>query len=471
MGGVCTPRICLTLIATALLAAALAAFAPAAPAAWSSPVTVSSAHGAEGELALASGTAASHAIGDMVAWKHADLRPDGLFGPMGESYAFAAAPGSFGPEHALPASYNGPLVDFGSGRVGQVIYVRNGIDRNRLKVALGWVDGSFAVSQEITASVERQTATLAGDPAGCALVAWISRRRTAHREVWASVRAPNGRFGAPQLISAKANGLAVTATVGPPGHRNPMPCDMAVAFDSKRGRMLVRVRPHDRGWGPVQDIGPAAVGTENDVTPFIGRDGRVVVAWFHEQLSEGGPLGAGFTQVAVEPPGAHHFNHPQTLEREPVSQLGPPQGKPVVVSAAGRGRLVAFLARRGTPSSLGSSAVVRVSYGSRYSYSSPQTISPVGEGASDLTGAEGSFGSILTWIGIQTIGPSPPGIRTSVYAAITRAGQTRIAGAERVASGEGLSVRASSYVLGPPWIVAWIGGVSGQEIVRVSTGP
>lgn len=112
---------------------------------------------------------------------------------------------------------------------------------------------------------------------------------------------------------------------------------VVVVFDSKRGRMLARVRPHLRSCGPIQDIGGAAVGTENQV--------------------------------------AQPYN--------------------------GRGRIVAFLAHPAASASNMAPAVVKVTYGRGTRFAAPQRVSPAGQNASDLAAAEGQGGEILAWIRID----------------------------------------------------------------------
>ena len=308
---------------------------PSLAAGWSPAVSVSAAHDMISNVGLASGPS-----GDMVFWRFYDLAPPTrqIFGPPGASYAGSPPAGPFGRPRPLPASYaSGPLVALGGGGIAQLILHRTGVNTAKPSVAIGDVSGHFDPPLPVAGSVWVGRASLAGNRNGELLLAWISSPRSGHRQVWASVRLPGHGFAAPQLVSSSANGLAVTAAVGPGAHATApagrAASDMVVVFDSKRGRMLVRVRPHGSGWGAVSDIGPAAVGNENEVaTPYIGRNGRIAVAWYHRQLSEGGEQGPSYTQVAVRPPDRRKFLPAQTLAK---SQNGPLAGEVALVGRRG----------------------------------------------------------------------------------------------------------------------------------------
>jgi hypothetical protein len=434
----------------AAVAVVMAMSAPAAQGEWSPPVTISAPHDQIGGLQLASGP-----FGDLLAWRYWDLiKAKGIFGTPGARYAIASSSGSLGPERPLPNSYaTGALVSLGEGHVAQLTFIRSGLNTSTPQVTLGEVNGRFGGPQRIRASVWVGRASVAGNSRGELLLAWISSPRSGHRQVWVSTRPAGGRFGAPQLLSARANGLSVTAAVGPPAHRTDVggfASDMVVVFDSKQGRMLVRVRPHLRSWGPLQDIGAAAVGTENEVaTPYIGRDGRVTVAWYHEQLSEGGPLGPGYTQVAVLAPGAHRFGAAQTLERDPPAAIG---GEPVVVSSDGRSRIVAFLAHPAAPASGVAPGVVKVAYGRGTRFGAPQRISPPGQNASDLAAAEGPAGEILTWIR-----QDPPSYSDgTVYASFVNPVKNTVGAPQQVSPSEHVGIAVPTYSPSEGrWIVAW----------------
>jgi hypothetical protein len=464
--------------ATLIGAAALGVVAPAASAAagWSPAVTVSAPHDAISNLGLASG-----ASGDMVSWRFYDLAAPShqLFGPPGASYAVAPVFGPFGAPRRLPASYaSGALVALGGGGVAQLILRRTGVNTARPSVAIGDVSGHFRSPLPVAGTVWVGRASLAGNRNGELLLAWISSPRAGHRQVWGSVRLPGRGFASPQLICSSANGLAVTASVGPPSHGSAggrAISDMVVAFDSKRGRMLVRVRGHGRGWGAVADVGPAAVGNANEVaTPYVGRDGRIVVAWYHRQLSEGGEMGPSYTQIAVRPPNRGRFLPAQTLAK---SQNGPLSGDVALVGGEGHPPLVAFLATASSSEPTPARSVVKVSSSHRDRFSAARTVSPPGQWATGVAAATGPGGPLVTWLG----GPNPPSSALSpgaaVYAALGAPASNRLGAAVEVSPAEHVQSAVPLHTEnGDRWIIAWSGlpqfispQSAGPSVVRLAT--
>jgi hypothetical protein len=452
--------IMLTLVATAfaLVATAFALVLPATAtsspvSSWSAPVTVSAPH----DL-ITMPTLASQVSGEMVAWHYYDLLPPKrqTFGPSGAAYAYAPFGGSYGSQRPLPASYaTGPLVPIGDAGVAQLILRRTGVNTSHPSVAIGDVGGHFAAPLPVAGTVWVGHASLAGNWRGELLLAWISSPRAGHRQVWASVRLAGHGFGRPVLLSSTADGLTVTASVGPASHRllpGRTAADMAVAFDSKRGRMLVAVRPHGRLWSAAQGVGPAAVGNANVVaTPYIGRNGRIVVAWYHRQLSEGGPLGPSYVQVAVRPPDRSRFLPVQTLAR---SANGVSEGRVAIAGGGGRQPLLAFLAPASPHEATPARSVVEVSSASGNVFGRPATISPAGQWTSDLAAAPGSSEPIITWLG----GPNPsfstlsPG--DSVYAELPS--PDRLTAPIQVSPPEHVQEAVATHARSAnQWIVAW----------------
>lgn len=379
----------------------------------------------------------------------------------------------------LPASYaSGPLVALGGGGVAQLILRRTGVNTARPSVAIGDVSGRFGSPLPVAGTVWVGRASLAGNRNGELLLAWIGSPRTGHRQVWASVRLPGRGFAAPQLISSSANGWAVTASVGPGSH-GLVPgwaaSDMVVAFDSKRGRMLVRVRPHgQRGWGAVADVGPAAVGNANEVAaPYVGRDGRIVVAWYHRQLSEGGEQGPSYTQVAMRPPNRGRFLPAQTLAK---SQNGPLSGDVALVGGQGHPPLLAFLATASSSEPTPARSVVMVSSSHRDRFSVARTISPPGQWATGVAAAMGPGGPIVTWLG----GPNPPFSALSpgaaVYAALGAPAGNQFGAVEVSPTEHAQSAVPLHTENGDRWIIAWSSlpqflspQSAGRSVVRVTT--
>ncbi len=426
---------------------ATVALAPVAQGQWSVPATISVPHTFVGELQLASGPA-----GDLLAWKHEDMiYPQGIAGAPGASYALAAPGGSFSTERRLPASYaSGPTVNLGAGRLAQLILLRTGVDTDRAEVALGSVGGGFKTPLAVPgASVEIARASLAGNARGDLLLSWISADvHGYHRVVWASVRAPGARFSPPQIISSSAEAEQVKVAVGPQG-------DMLIAFPSKYGRMLARVRRHGQGWGPLQYVGPAAGGNENDLTPFVSSSGRIVLGWYETQLTEGGDQYPAFVRVAVQPAGKSRFRAQQVLERDATGLTGAPIGgslAPLVLSVGGHAPMVVFLGRGETQpatSLLETPDVVKVAYPSGLGFAAPQAISAAGVQADDVSAAAAPNAAIITWVsGSYDTGAAYASLLPS---AVGRFGPpTQVSPSERV-----LSAVAGYSATGMRWIVAW----------------
>jgi len=421
---------------------------------------------------------ASQVTGEMVAWRYYDRRPPRqTFGPAGAAFAHAPFNGAFEAQQPLPATYaTGYLVPIGDAGVAQLILRRTGVNTSSPSVAIGDVTGRFGAPLAVHGTVWLGHASLAGNGLGELLLAWVSSPRPGCRQVWASVRLPGRGFGRPQLIASSADGLDVTAGVGPGSHRllaGRTASDMAVVFDSKRGRMLVAVALHGHSWASPQDVGPAAVGNANMVaTPYISRNSRIIVAWYHRQVSESRPSGPSFVQVAVRPPDKGRFLAARTLSRSPN---GAAEGGVAIASGAGFPPMLAFLAPASPHEATPARAVVNVSTAKGNGFSVPVTVSKAGQSASDLVAAPGIVGPIFTWVST----PSPnatTGPGGAVYAELpTRAGHTtppiQVSPREHVQEAVAIQSR-----WGNRWMVAWTAlpqwlsvSAPGRMVVRVSS--
>ncbi len=461
----------------AVVVVAVAGWAPSAQADWSVPATISTPHDQVGELRLTSGPA-----GDLLAWEDWDLIPGkGIFGAPHAHEAVAPGGQAFGPHRDLPdqASSNafasGPMVNLGGGHVAQLILARTGTSSPlRPEVARGDVDGSFAPPVAIHGASGRLAGvSLAGDTRGDLVLAWITTdpRHSGHRIVSVSVQPPGGHFGPPQIISRNSNPLEVTSAVGGPG-------DIVVAFASRHGRLLARVRRHGRHWGPSQSLGPAATVAETDVTPFVSASGRVVVAWYHTQLCEGGCESPGYTRVAVQPAGKSRFRPAQLLQRDTAGLAGAPVGlnlAPIVIADSHAAPMVIFLARHATPPLAALiPGVVKVAYPKGLGFAAPQVISPADQWVADIAAATGPRGAILTWIR-----DDPPGdYGGTVYAAIAGPVTNRFGTPQEVSPSEHTVIAVPAYSPGGHrWLVAWAGRpqfqsalIPGPTLVRESSG-
>lgn len=458
------------ILGAVLLATALAA--PAARAEWSAPLTISQPHDQISDLLLASGPG-----GELLSWTYWDaLGTKGMFGPPNATYAVAPPGGSFGTERRLPSSYTSPqMVDLGDGRLAHLIRRPAGGNTERLQVALGSVHGGFGRPMAIPGvSGSLGRASLAGDAQGELLIAWIATDSHNRRIVWASERSPGGRFGAAQVVSGRAQAEQVNAALGASG-------DLVVAFPNKWGRMLARVRRHGQAWGALQNLGRAAGGTENDVTPFVGHAGRVIVVWYETQLCSGGCVSPGFTRVAVQPAGSSRFRHAQLLERDGTGIEGAPSGislSPSVLSVGGRAPIVIFLAAGASSPTHPplAAAAVKVAYPLGLAYSSPQTISAPDQQARDVGAAAGPKGAIVTWIRVDL----PGNYYGTVFAARSLSPTGPFGAPEQISPSEHVLSATPSFNSASrwprnsiaPWTVAWTSrpqGESTHTLVRVSS--
>ncbi len=458
----------------ALLAGLLAAApAPATAGTWTPARTVSSARDAIGPIAIEGAP-----NGALIAWGYRELQPPAhtVFGPAAAALASAPPVGAFSPERPLPSSFaSGPMVGLAEGVVAQVILRPAANGTTRPEVAIGSAAGVFGAPQTIPATVLGARVSLSGNAAGEMLLAWIAPGRSG-RQVWASVRPANGRFGAPQRISASAGAEQVTGKVSSPAHGarpGALSADMALAFASKHGRMLADVRLHGRAWGRVQDIGPAARGTRNEVAIAIARNSRVLVAWHRQQLSEGGPLGPGVMEVAQRAPGHRSFASAQVLESD---RFASEAATPVLLNDHGRDTILAFIGQPGA--SLDAALpLVRVAYGRGGRFGAPATVSPGGQQASGLTGAEGSNFDLLAWSG----GPNPPDSVLAPTAAIMTAssiGPRGLGPVLQASPPERAGLAAVAYAQSTGWLLAWRGepgyafpALAGLSVVRVASCP
>jgi hypothetical protein len=252
---------------------------------------------------------------------------------------------------------------------------------------------------------------------------------------------------------------------------------MLVAFPNKWGRMLARVRRHGQCWGPLQNVGPAAGGNENDVTPFVASHGRMILAWYETQLSEGGEQAPGFIRVAVQLAGESRFRPQQVLERDSIGLAGAVIGAslaPVVITVGGHAPIVIFVSRgRTQPSTspLETPAVVKVAYPRGLGFSEPQAISPADRQAGDVAAAAGPHGgAVITWVG----GSYETGIVSASWLLFA----TGVFGPpEQVSPSEHVKIAVPTYsTSGDRWTIAWAGRPNyqspmspGRMLVRVSS--
>jgi hypothetical protein len=284
--------------------AVLAALPATALAAWTAPVTISAPHTFASNLrtlVLSSGT-------QVAAWTFQD--GIGAAAPAGSRFTVRPAGGAYGDEHRLPAGF----LDLGG--YGQTRLLALSLNGDAVQVAFGDTAGMGSLRTIVHGDV-RYLPHLAVDTHGRAVVGWIQGASGNRRQVRVSTRAPGGSFSAPSTLvgTGRADDLAVGVSSA----------GTVVALE-RSGRLLARVRRTGHNWGSLQDLGPAATGTENDIQAQVNVSGRVQVVWRHRQLTEGGDDGLSFLESAYMPAGSGRFHSATRVE---TSGAGAPTLVPV----------------------------------------------------------------------------------------------------------------------------------------------
>jgi hypothetical protein len=374
--------------AVATAAAALVAAGPATAATWTAPATVSAPHTFVNGL-----EAASSGDGTVVSdWRFQDGVGNGATtGARDASLAPGAA--TFGGERTLPGATT-QVVPYAQRSVAALLQAN--LDtagrRVRLSVAFGSATGpSLGTARSVVVDDVAFVPRLAMGTDGSGVLAWVARTSGARRVVKVSLRAPGGRFGAPSIISGTGRANTITAAVGPQGQR-------VVAFE-RGGRLLARYRPANGSWGPIQDLGAVAAGTDNEVAALITSGGRAMLADVHRQLSEGGDAGPLLVDAWVRPVGATRFGVRQRLDQADGVQAS----APALVQGDGRGAVLAWAGSDpgAPPTPNGASSRVRVSVtGADGRFGAAQPLSPAAQPVTGVGAAGNGGATVVSWVRI-----------------------------------------------------------------------
>jgi hypothetical protein len=283
-------------LATAFVLLTAALFGPAAAAlgAFSSPVTISKPHTFVDRLAtltLGSGT-------QVASWIFQD--GTGQNAPGGGRFVSRNPGGSYGSEHSLPSGFL-DLEGYGQTRLAALTS-----DTRHVRIAFGSTSG-MGTARSIVSGDIRYQPQLAFDTFGDGAAAWIQGASGNRRQVRISTRGRGGQFSAPVTLSGTGRADDLAVAVGANG--------TVVAYE-REGRLLARVRRHGHGWGSQQDLGPAAVGTQNDIAADMNPFGRVQVVWRHRHLTEGGSAGPSVLEAAFMPAGSFSFHRGVVIESD-----------------------------------------------------------------------------------------------------------------------------------------------------------
>ena len=375
------------LAAVAGAAATLVAAAPASAATWTAPTTISAPHTFISPLE-AGATGNGSVVLD---WGFQDgVGNTATRGVRGASLAPGAP--AFGAERTLPRD-TVQVVPYASRSIAALLDTTLSPTRTRLSVAFGTPDGpTLGTPRTVATDDVAFQPRLAVGTDGTGTLAWIARASGSRRVVKVSLRAPGGRFGTPSIISGTGRANTVTAAVGPQGQR-------VVAFE-RGGRLLARYRAPGRNWGPIQDLGAVASGTDNELAALITSGGRVMLADVHRQLTEGGSDAPLLVDAWVQPVGASRFGAGQRLETAAGVQASPP----ALVQGDGRGAILAWVGgdpgAPGTPN--GASTRVRVSVtGADGRFGAAQPLSPAAQPVTAVAAAGNGSATIVSWTAID----------------------------------------------------------------------
>lgn len=430
-------RLAVGLVAGAVLAAGAAADAQT----WTAPVTISAPHTFIFSLFLTPGAPA----GQQAAWSW----QDGIGNRAATGTSLARTPSAASPWSPQSAGPPGLLDAQRYGDGGQVLLTATVAgrgsgpypQRTRIAVTFRHADGRLGPSHTIRVGTVAFLPKLAVGGDGRVLVAWIehhtSRDGRYRRIVQISERRRGGSFSAARTLSGRGRADVVAAGIGPAG-------DAVVVFE-RRGRLIARTRRRHRSWGAFQDLGPTARLTRTDIATLVTTPGRVVVAWAHQQLSEGGDRGPAQLDVAIQPAGHSSFRPAQRLESE--GEAGPP----TLVDAAD-GMLLAYAETSGGHTR----ARVRRSTDGR-TFGAPIDVSPADRDAQQVTAGAGSAGSLVAWVQ-----PEPTSDGNGIgLAAVSPIGSGAFGTPEQVTPSENVE-RLAVSAEGDRFVAAWIARPEGE---------
>jgi hypothetical protein len=442
-----SPVMRLPLLATAASAAVLLAAGPASAATWTAPATISTPH-----TFISGLEAGSSGNGTVVAdWGFQDGVGTGRTnGVRGASLAPGA--GAFGGERTLPSDTL-RVIPYAQRSVGALIFTPGfATTRARVAVAFGSADGpSLGTARTIQTDDVAFLPSMALASDGTGLVAWISRASGNRRQVKVSLRAPGGRFGAPSIISGTGRANSITTAVGPQGQR-------LVAFE-RDGRLRARYRAAGHSWGALQDLGPVASGTDNELAALVTSGGRAMVADVHRQLTEGGSDAPLLVDAWVQPVGATRFRAAQRLEQGGVIQASAPALVPIEARGAALAWVGADPGGPATPN--GPSTRVKVSVmGTDGRFGAAQPLSAAGQPVKAVAGAAEGGVALISWIRIDASSDEDGQVLAALRPAFGAFGAP-----EEVSPHENASETAPGF-LGPPAarrpFVAWASRPGGE---------
>jgi hypothetical protein len=302
----------------------LALPAPAAAATWSPPQPLSGAHTFVDPAALAV-SADGRAL---AAWSFQDgLGNRGLVGAASAS----RRPGGTAFDSQRALLRRGPLdrrplegvAAYARGRAIAVSTSEAGsppLQPRRLEVRFGRTTGRFerpVTIRRLRGAGRIADVALSVNARGDMAVAWFEDRGVRTDRVYVALRRSGAPFGPPQRLGT-GRIRSVSAAVGDGG-------DVLVAWDA-RGTLRARFRPRGRRDFRATQTIRSEDAFSAELHPVVTPNGRAVLAWSAQFLSEGGSSGPVFFQAAVQPAGAERFRRAALLERLPATEG---EGRPI----------------------------------------------------------------------------------------------------------------------------------------------
>ena len=336
------------------------------------------------------------------------------------------------PEHVVSrTNVISPPVLYGSTRTAAAR-----LNGKRLSVVFGRTDGSFGAPETIADRANIRSVVLAGNAQGDLALAWFEDRGVTTDRVYIAVR-PHGKPWSPPLLQATDRVRSVSVAVSPKGA-------LLLAYDA-RGTIKARYKPATAPlFRHVQTIQSEPAFFARLRTAVTG-NGRAYIGWAAQFLSEGGDVGDGFYEVAVQPAGATKFRPAQLLEQRPATELA---GGLDLVTNAANGATVAW----------GATTVKAATTDAAANFGAAQTVAPGLEAA--LAGAPDGRALVAFVQGSEGAG-----------ALLTAASHNGVFGPpETVTSGPQARAPAAAYdAAGNRWGLVWSNPPSGSPPTFLQT--
>lgn len=179
----------------------------------------------------------------------------------------------------------------------------------RLEVRFGRTSGTFerpVTIRRVGRSARIADVALSINARGDAALAWFEDRGVRTDRVYVALRRAGAAFGPPRrLATGRVRGVGTA--IGDGG-------DVLVAWDA-RGVLRARFRPRGRSSFRATQTIRSEDAYFAEMRPVVTPNGRAVLAWSAQFLSEGGSAGPIFFQAAVQPSGATRFRRAALLDR------------------------------------------------------------------------------------------------------------------------------------------------------------